>query len=288
MTRRWLTEFHIDGFRYDEAGDLVGRNDSGPPTWEPLTTILADAYQTSISLPRFTPSGGTAAGEYSRIIQVPEYLDGPEIFDHTLANATWQDNTLHRAEDAALTALNDGLSFANDDFPHALDAGYENYPSTRAAPDINGTAIDRPVAPFQYVNSHDHSHLVAFLTGGQFLTFDQGDVAKPEFHPLAVRDRWFKLQPFAVALFTASGIPMLWQGQEFTDNYVVPCIGGGDIRTHFQRNVHWEYFYDLHGSPLVSLHRRLARIRADHSALRSFGWYYFYCSRFSTNTICAV
>jgi maltooligosyltrehalose trehalohydrolase len=276
VTHYWLTDFHIDGFRYDEAGDLVGRNDTGPPTWEPLASILADAYETSIRLSSFTPSGGTTAGEYSRIIQVPEYLDGPAIFDHTLANASWQDNTLYRAEDAARTALSDGLSFANDDFPHALDAGYGNYPSIRPAPDIHGTAVDRPVAPFQYINSHDHSHLVSFLSGDQFLTFDQGDINKPEFHPLADRNRWFKLQPFVIALFTASGIPMLWQGQEFTDNYVVPGTGGGDIRTHFQRNVHWEYFYDSKGSPLVSLHRRLARLRAGHSALRGFGWYYFY------------
>jgi maltooligosyltrehalose trehalohydrolase len=270
VTRYWLEEFHVDGFRYDEAGDLVDATEV-PQTWEPLSTILSDAYMTSLRLSRFTASGIPKGGEYSRIIQVPEYLNGPEVFDHTCASATWQDTTLYRAEDAART---DGLFFPNDDFPHALDAGFSGYPRFRRTPDIDGNLVDRPVAPFQYTNSHDHSHLVAFLTGDQFLTFLDNDIHKPQFHPLASRDRWYKLQPFVVALYTASGIPMLWQGQEFTDNYVLPP--GGDARIHYRRDAHWEYFYDPEGSPLVALHRRLAVLRASRAALRSWNWYYFY------------
>ena len=226
---------------------------------------------TSLRLPRFTDSGEAHSGEYSRIIQVPEYLEGPAIFDHTCASATWQDTTLYRAEDAARTG---GLSFPNDDFPHALDAGFSGYPRIRRAPDIDGNLVEQPVAPLQYVNSHDHSHLVAFLTGDQFLTFIDNDIHKPQHHPLANRDRWYKLQPFVVALFTASGIPMLWQGQEFTDNYIIPAEG--DARIHDRRDAHWDYFYDPEGHPLVMLHRRLASLRASRAALRSWNWYYFY------------
>ncbi|GEM_PF-5424888 len=95
-----------------------------------------DAHSASLLLPRFTPSGGTKAGEYSRIIQVPE-------------------------------------------------------------------ALNRP--------------------------------------PEILRDHLFQL-------YTCHGTPMLWQGQEFADNYVLP--DSGDLRVHFRRNVHWEYFYDA-GAPLV-------------------------------------
>jgi maltooligosyltrehalose trehalohydrolase len=43
-----------------------------------------------------------------------------------------------------------------------------------------------------------------------------------------------------IALYTAKGIPMLWKGQEFGENWGVPRWGTG--RNLFERRLHWEYF----------------------------------------------
>ena len=56
-------------------------------------------------------------------------------------------------------------------------------------------------------------------------------------------DHWNKLQPYLIGLFIAKGIPMLWQGQEFGDNYWVPKKGQG--RVLFVQTCALEYFYTL-------------------------------------------
>jgi 1,4-alpha-glucan branching enzyme len=139
------------------------------------------------------------------------------------------------------------------------------YPSTTAAVDAAGKALQMPVAPFQYLESHDHSQLICFTDPN----YDEGDPI-----PEGDRSQFFKLQPHAIALYTLQGIPMLWQGQEFADNYALPDTGLA--RIHLQRDTHWEYFYDGNGQPLISLYRRLGGLRRSVRALRSRASYYYY------------
>ena len=248
-----LEEYHVDGFRYDEVTDLY----DGPAGVE-YASFAFDVYGRSLQLARFTPSGGTRPGEYSRVIQVPEALNRPqEILRTTYSSATWQDGLLGKAEDMAQ------FGYVDDGFAHLLDADFSGYPRTKTVHDIAGQPVDMPVAPFQYLNSHDHSHLIAFLTGNRQNPYD----------PLADRSRWYKIQPFIIAQYTASGIPMLWQGQEFSDNYVL--AGDGNLRVHFRRDAHWEYFYDPDGAPLIRLHRILGTLRAGHPALRGRDSFYY-------------
>jgi maltooligosyltrehalose trehalohydrolase len=247
--QHWLNEYHLDGFRYDEVTDLYDG-----PTGNAYAKMAFDAYSESLRLPRFTPSGGTAAGEYSRIIQAPEALNQPQaILANTYSNATWQDNLLAKVEAMA------GMGFVDDGFAHLLDVNFSGYPATKTVQDGNGNPVDMPVAPFQYLESHDHSQLIAFVAG-------QPDA------PMADRSRWYKLQPYAIALYTCQGIPMLWEGQEFADSYSLP--NSGDARIHFRRNTHWEYFYDDQGGPLVRLYRILGSLRHAHPALRSRDSFY--------------
>jgi len=110
---------------------------------------------------------------------------------------------------------------------------------------------------------------VTDLYDGPFLTGNQQN----PYNPLADRSRWYKIQPFIIAQYTASGIPMLWQGQEFSENYVL--AGDGTLRIGFRRDAHWEYFYDPDGSPLIRLHRILGKLRADHPALRGRDSFYY-------------
>ncbi|MBR8833593.1 MAG: hypothetical protein DSM106950_06015 [Stigonema ocellatum SAG 48.90 = DSM 106950] len=67
---RWLHEYHVDGFRYDEVTDLFDG-----ATGVEYAKFAFDNYNESLQIPRFTPSGGVKTGEYSRIIQCPETLD---------------------------------------------------------------------------------------------------------------------------------------------------------------------------------------------------------------------
>jgi maltooligosyltrehalose trehalohydrolase len=254
VTAHWLTDYHVDGFRYDEVTDMYSE-----PTGDPYAGFAYDVYNQSLVMTRFTPSGGTASGEYSRVIQVPEALNRPqEVLANTYSTATWQDNLLGKVENMA-----SNKSYVDDQFALLLDATFSGYPTTKTVHDIAGDPVDMPVAPFQYLNSHDHSHLLSFLTAN----------GRDPDEPLADRTSWYKIQPLVVALYTCQGVPMLWEGQEVSDNWVMPP--SGDLRIHFRRNFHWEYFYDPEGSPLVRLHRILGGLRAKYPALRSRTSYYY-------------
>jgi 1,4-alpha-glucan branching enzyme len=66
---------------------------------------------------------------------------------------------------------------------------------------------------------------------------------------------------------------MLWQGQEFAENYIIP--DDGPARISFRRSVHWKFFYDNEGQTLISLYRKLGNLRRTISALRSRKTFYY-------------
>lgn len=139
---------------------------------------------------------------------------------------------------------------------HTIDPYFGGkYPATKSVEDSDGKPVDMPVAPFQYINSHDHSHLIVFAG-----TSGAGE------NPPGDRSKFYQLQPFAIALYTLQGVPMLWEGEEFADNYNLPSEGAA--RVSLRRDVNWEYFYDAFGQPLVQHYRRLGRLRASTPALR--------------------
>ena len=247
----WLDEYHVDGFRYDEVTDLYDG-----PTGIKYPRIAYETYNISLTMPRFTPSGGSRPGEYSRIIQCPEELNLPqEILRTTYSNCTWQDGLLNKAENMAT------FKYVDDDFAHLLDTRFIGYPERKTVHDIANQPIDMPVTPLQYLESHDHSQLITFFSPQQ-----------PNI-PFADRGTWYKLQPFAIALYTCQGIPMLWQGQEFAESYILPSEGSA--RINFRRDIHWEYFYDDFGNPLVRLYRILGTLRHSYPALRSHESFYY-------------
>lgn len=131
-----------------------------------------------------------------------------------------------------------------------------------------------PVAPFQYLNCHDKSHLITFagITSSDFLA--PGN-----------RSLFYRMQPLLVALYTCQGVPMLWEGEEFVDDYPLPP--GGAARINLRRDVHWEYFYDDFGGPVVRLCRILGALRAANPAVRSRQSYYYYVQSLVGNAIVA-
>jgi 1,4-alpha-glucan branching enzyme len=248
--QRWLTEFHVDGFRYDEVSDYYDG-----PTGHAYALLAYRTYQDSLPIAQFQGTGG-----YSRIIQCAEALsNGRDILANTYTNAVWQDGLLNKSENMAQ------YNFADDDFAHLLDPNYSGYPASKTVNDVAGNPVAMPVAPFQYLESHDHSQLISFFGTTQD---DPADV------PFGDRNLFYKLQPFAIALYTCQGIPMLWQGQEFADNWTLPP--SGRRRISFLRNTHWEYFYDSSGVALIRLYRILGNLRRTCRSLRSRESYYYY------------
>lgn len=240
VNQHWLQEYHVDGFRYDHVPGFFDG-----PTGEGYARLVYRTYQDSLSIPRFQDPQG-----FSRIIQCAEDLHDPQgILHKTYSNATWQNRLINKVKDMAK------YQYVDQDFVNTLNPYAQGYPASR---DFNGKQA--PVAPFQYLNSHDNEHLITSF-GTKPGIGGPGDLRFGD------RTNTPRLQSYAIALYTCQGIPMLWQGEELAENYTLPL--GGNARISTPRDMHWEYFYDEYGQQLIRLYRILARLRRQIPALRS-------------------
>jgi 1,4-alpha-glucan branching enzyme len=246
LNRFLLDEYHVDGFRYDY---VPGMYDT--PVGQGYANLVYQTYRHSQSLPKFQASSGR-----SRIIQCAEHLpDAAGILAHTHSNCAWQNGLLDRAREMAHGG------YVTERLAHQLDPEFLGYPAEHtAAGDVF------PVAPFQYLESHDHGRFI-----NEFGRLGLRDLLGERY---GNRERFYKVQPYVIALYTAKGIPMLWHGQEFAENWGVPPGGLG--RNLFERPLHWEFFYDEAGKALVRLHRILGSMRRTQRALRSRGYFFYY------------
>ncbi|MEK6707817.1 MAG: alpha-amylase family glycosyl hydrolase [Pseudomonadota bacterium] len=243
----WLETYHIDGFRYDCVPNYwdgpvgVGYANLAFHTYQYVKNAIT-------SLTRFD------APEGSRLIQIAEQLEAPEqILEQSYSNATWQN-----ASFGAAGACAHGAAGAIENLGQRLGAlGYIEQATQ------NGETLLK--APLQYIENHDHSRFLCefgLRQRDRNPLFAEGD-----------RAHWYRLQPYLIALLAAKGIPMLWQGQEFGENYFLPEDGFG--RVLLLRPLRWDYFYDTAGKSLVALTRKLVNLRKDCAELR-YGNHYFH------------
>lgn len=247
VNKHWLETYHVDGFRYDCV----------PNYWDGAqgvgyANLVYSTYQyvkNSATLTRFQAADGL------RLIQIAEQLEAPEqILIQSYSNVTWQNATF-----GAAGACAHGAAGAIANLGFCLGAsGYVE--QTNA----NGDVINK--APLQYIENHDHSRFVCefgLQQRDQDYLFAEGNR----------NANWYKVQPYLIGLLPAKGIPMLWQGQEFGENYFLPENGLG--RVQLLRPLRWDYFYDGIGKSLLSLTRRLVKLRNTCDEWR-YGGHYFY------------
>lgn len=248
----WLNTFHVDGFRYDCV----------PNYWDgPLGVGYANlTYHTYQAVKNQGASGHWQrffAGNGPNLIQCAEQLEDPQgVLTQSYSNCTWQNRTLDAAKNVA-----HGNTGALEHL--GLDLGLAGYIDSAAN---NGDQIAK--SALQYIENHDHSRficnfgLVQQNSGEGASLFGEGDL-----------NRWYKLQPYLIGLFTAKGVPFLWQGQEFGENYYLPTDGIARVR--LQRSVRWGKFYTTAGKRLIALTRRLAALRRQSPQFRNGGHYFY-------------
>jgi len=255
VNHHWLDVYHVDGFRYDCV----------PNYWDgPLgvgyASLVYETHQlTKRQVAQAAPfwsrfDGGPGAP--LRLIQCAEQLEGPEeVLRATYSNSTWQNRTFDAAKSVA---RGDRGRLAD----LGLSLGLFGYPERETT---NADVV--PKTALQYIENHDHERFICHFgltnpdEAGNSL-FLEGD-----------RRQWYRVQPYLIALLMSKGVPMLWQGEEFGENYFLPDFGAG--RVGLLRPPRWDFFYDLPGQRLVSLVRKLLRIRRDRAHLRHGNYFFF-------------
>lgn len=251
----WLDTFHIDGFRFDDVPEYWDG-----PTGSGYANLVYSTYQ-------YVKSKAGATDHYQRffdasgninLIQIAEYLPNPpDILYGSYSTGTWQDGTLGAAASCAA-----GDAGAIEQL--GLQLGLNGYPTS-----VTVNADTLPKTALQYLENHDHQRFLCNF-GTVPVDNDPDDVLLQE----GDRDgKWFKVQPYLIALMTAKGTPLLAEGQEFCENYWIPSSGYGRVMLY--RPVRWNYFYDNDGQPIIRLLRKLTKIRRA-GAQFSDGQHYFY------------
>jgi maltooligosyltrehalose trehalohydrolase len=255
VNHHWLDVYHVDGFRYDCV----------PNYWDgPLGVGYASLVYETYQLTKTKVSQGepwwarfdAGADEPLALVQMAEQLEDPEgVLRTTYSTSTWQNRTFDAAR-----------SVARGDrgrlFDLGLCLGLFGYPEQETT---NGDAI--PKSALQYIENHDHERFLC-----NFGTYNLDEAGNPLFQE-GDRGRWFMLQPYLIALLMSKGVPMLWQGEEFAENYFLPDVGEG--RVGLLRPLRWDYFYDGSGQPIVNLVRKLLRIRHERAHIRRGNYYFF-------------
>jgi maltooligosyltrehalose trehalohydrolase len=257
----WLSHYHVDGFRYDAVQSYYdGPIGKGFSSLVYKTYKIVQSQKGEISddnkWQRFFNSDQSNPSIH--LIQCAEYLDDTslgrqsgsiDILEKTYANCSWQNRT-----------LNDATSIARGDLQKlhhlGLSLGLFGNPDQGYPAEVSHNGDRLPKTALQYIENHDHDRFINLFG----------------------RNNWFKIQPYLIGLLTAKGIPMLWQGQEFAEDQFLPDDKNQRFpyeRVSVFRPIRWSYFYDEIGKSVITLIRKLIRLRRNHAQFR-WGNHYLY------------
>jgi hypothetical protein len=117
----------------------------------------------------------------------------------------------------------------------------------------SGRDFELSRSPTIYIENHDHERVIRTAGGRQV---------------------WWRTQPYIIALFTCPGAVLIYNGQEFGEDYTMPEPGTpGEGERVQSRPLHWEYMNDEPGRRLYGLYKQLIGLRKEHAGLRSGNFY---------------
>ena len=249
VNNHWLDTYHVDGFRYD----CVPNYWDGPEG-EGYASLVYETYQlVKAKIATRTIGRGSSMRMKSTLSSAPSSWKG--------RRRSWRRLTATAPGRTGRSVL---LPLQQPRGPEWLtELGYRlglvGFPTEVT---VNGDRIKKTA--LQYIENHDHYR---FICNFRTISRDGNDLLKE-----GDRSLWYKVQPYMIAIILAKGIPMLWQGQEFCENYYLPESGMG--RVVMFRPMRWDYFYDPAGKNMVSLVRKLLKLRKEPQFQKGDHWFY--------------
>lgn len=124
-----------------------------------------------------------------------------------------------------------------------------------------------------YLENHEHFSILSNLgiKGLDSYKFPRGD-----------RSLAGRTLPYIIALFTADGIPSIYNGQEFGENYYLPQDNeknfyGEDGLRYKMRPLHWrKYAVDEIGQYLLQFYRQMITLRKSYPALTGNNFHHYF------------
>jgi len=167
----------------------------------------------------------------------------------------------HLQEDAVEVTKNTKATSYWDNalYGHCFDGLWHNQIQPKLLDALNNHRflLDTGKVPTLYLGNHDHSHV----------TWQAG--ARNNAGAL----KWYRTQPYLIALMTIPGTPMVQNGQEFAEDYWIPEDDKGSGRRVQPRPLHWDYSNDKFGKASINLYSKLIQLRQKYSVLRADGFY---------------
>ena len=251
VNRYYLDEFKIDGFRYDFTPGFFDGIHIGNVG---LSHLLWSTYEYAKSTGR--PNIIQCIEHLEKCVIQDVEFEPVEVFNKTYANACWYENFRKNTEDKFVKGnLDESLIRILDLDNLGYKLSYEN----------NEELVK---SPFVYLESHDHNRLISYFPARtpqkDYFGENQGDRYAS----------FYLTQPYVIALFTSPGTPMIHNGQEFGENYIIP--ESGMERVLNLRFLRWENTEDKPGRILLRLYQKLISLRKKHPSLRNRGLNSFY------------
>ena len=196
---------------------------------------------------------GKDAGLPKLLREIQESVDarGQKNFSMTLEHLN--------QEAAVVTNLTGATSYWNDElFRRCFDYLWDGEIDSRIMGALdNHHGLDGERVATTYLCNHDHSH-VAWQAGART---NNGAL------------KWYRTQPYAIAMFTSPGVVMIQNGQEFAEDYWMMENDEGSNRRVKPRPLRWDFVGDKIGSSMLRLYNRLIKLRRMHASLRSNNFY---------------
>ncbi|MCB0584813.1 MAG: hypothetical protein KDD06_05735, partial [Phaeodactylibacter sp.] len=230
----WLSEFRVDGYRFDLSKGLT-QNENGP--------FDAGAY------------------DASRIATIKHYAD--QMWQTTPGSYTILEHFADWAEEKELTGYGEGMMVWNN----------QNHPSRDAVRagggGLNGLSYtsrgwDTPYALVSYMESHDEERLMyEALTYGS----SSGSYNVRDFETALSR-----VEALSNIFYSVPGPKMLWQFGELGYDYSINYCEDGSISNDCRvgnKPIRWDYFENEARRHLYNVTRQLIAMRRTYDAFHS-------------------